>query len=154
MSTLSNLIASAEGEISLLFHKLPAVVKQYEAEALHITTVIKTAMASPDAAIIEQALIQLIPGTWETKTIEAISKALGIAIPLITNAQANSGGTILQLAESIVKYLQTLSPAMQNSGLLKLLSGILQSLEGSGLSESEADGAAWVVFAKNKVATA
>jgi hypothetical protein len=149
--SLNTLIKNAEAEISLLWHKMPETVKTYEAEALHVCNAVKAALGTREAAAIEAILGQLIPGGWEAKVVIVINSALNVAIPLITNATANSNSSVLAWAESLVLYLQNLSPKMQHSGLLKLLSGIFQALD-PALTEVESDTAAQVVYAKSTLA--
>ena len=151
-SKFSTLIQAAEADFMLLFHKLPDVVKTYESQGLHICEQIKAALASPEAGIIEQVLATMIPGNWETTVVEDVTKALGIAIPLITNQQAHSQGTVIENAAALVDYLKTLSPKMQHAGLLKLLSGLFQALDPS-LTELETDTSAQIVYAKSVAAT-
>jgi hypothetical protein len=144
---LEEVITWGEAVLDKLFKKIPTIVKQYGTEAISICNTIKTALASPDAAAIETALAQLIKGNWESEVITAIEKALIIAIPELT-ALTTITGTAVDYAAAFVKFLQGLSPKMQRSGLLKLLSSIFQAIDPS-LSEVEADTAAQVAYAKS-----
>ena len=148
MTEATKIINWAEIEVAKLFKELPVVVKQYGNEALQVCNSIKTAMASPEAAVIETALEQMIPGAaiWVPTVATTISKALGIAIPLITEVEANANESVTDQALALVKYLQGLSPKMRNAGLLKLLSGIFQGIDPT-LTEVEADTAAQTVYA-------
>ena len=147
---LNKVINWGEAEIKLLFEQMPVVVKTYETEGLYVCNQIKNALSSPTGALIESALTQIIPGTWSVIVIQDIRKALGVAIPAITNIQANSNGTVIETAYQFVQYLKGLSPKMQNACVLKLLSGMFQALD-PNLNEAAADTAAQVVYAKSIV---
>jgi len=146
-TTEIKIIDWVEVEEAKLLKVIPVVVKQYGNEGLTVCNAVKTALASPEEAIIVAALKQMIPGAgvWLPAVIAAISKAVGVAIPLITNVLADDNAPIEDQALAFVKYLQTLSPKMKNAGLLKLLSGIFQALDPT-LSEVEADGAAQIAY--------
>ena len=138
----------AEVEIAKLFKEIPGVVKQYGNEALQVCNAVKAALASPTAAAIEAALAQMIPGAsvWEPAVIAAIEKAIGVAVPLITNVELHASLPVPEQAKALVTYLQGLSPFMQHAGLLKLLSGMFMTLK-PGMSEVEADTAAQTAYA-------
>jgi len=157
MNKLQEFIDWDKVELEKLFKVVPVVAKTYGPQALHVCETVKASLASPEAAVIEAALAQMIPGAgvWESAVIAAISKALGVAIPMITQIDANaaSGESLNAQALALVKYLQTLSPFMQHAGLLKLMSGLFLALDPK-LTEVETDTAAQTLYAvaKNQAA--
>lgn len=150
MNELKRIIAWAQLEEQKLIHLIPAVVKQYGNEALHICETIKAALAKPQAVAIETALEQMLPAVWVPTVIAALSKALGTAIPLLTNVEAHADATPTDQAEALIAYLQAQSPKMQHAGLLKLLSSIFMSIDPS-LTEIEADTAAQTAYAHSTI---
>jgi len=146
MNEAQKVIAWSEAEFVKIFHNLPAIVKQYGAEGLHVTAVIKQALASPEAAGVLAELQQMFPGSWEAETVQIIEKAIGVAVPELNALVLVGGGTVDILAQ-FVGWVKTLSPKMQHSAILKLLSAMFQALDPS-LSEVASDTAAQIVYTK------
>jgi len=153
MTEATKIIDWSKVELEKLFKVVPVVVKTYGPQALEVCNTIKAALQTPEAALIEDAIEHMIPGAgvWEAAIVTAISKALGVAIPMITKIDANAatGESLNAQALQLVQYLQTLSPFMQHAGLLKLLSGLFLALD-SKLTELETDSAAQTLYAVSK----
>jgi len=132
-------------EAAKLTKEIPAVVKLYGNEGLSVCNQIKALLASPTVQLIEVGVQVLIPGTWEATVIAAITKAVGIAIPMLTELVANSGESLDSQAVAFVQYLQTLSPKLRNAAIMKFLSCIFMALDPS-LIEVEADDAAQLAY--------
>ena len=145
---MNKILNWAETEWHEIEQEEPKVVNEYGPQVLGIMDKIKTAMASPTAAVIEAALGQMISGSWEGKVITVLTEALGIAIPAVTGITANANATPVQQASAFVTFLEGLSPKMKNAAIFKLASGIFQAIDPK-LSEVNADTAAQIVYAKS-----
>lgn len=146
MTELRKILNWTDAEVHKLFHALPAIIKKYGTEALHITQQLKAALTSPAGVAVETALEQIIPGKWEAEVIAVVTKALNIAIPGITGVVEHQDLPVIKQGEAFVDWLKGLSPSMQHAGLIKLLSGIFMALD-PNLTEVGADTAAQTLYA-------
>src|SRR5882724_7784016 len=110
MSKLKQIINWAGVEFHKLFTTVPAVVKQYGNEALHVVETVKGALLTPTAISIEAAIAQILPSAWEQNVLTAVGKAISVTIPALTNITAHADMPADQQAAELIKYLQTLSP--------------------------------------------
>lgn len=148
MSFIHRLLNHIGDFLHRLVNALPKIVKEYGPKLLHVGNQIKTALNSKEAHLIEAALDQLIPGTWDEEVIAAINKGLAVAVPGLTGIVEHSDLATVDQAKAFVAYLQGLSPKMQNAALLKLISSILMVLD-PDMTEVEADLAAQALYSKS-----
>ena len=128
-----------------LMQHLPAIVKKYGDEGIYICNQIKKFLASPEATLVEAMLAEVIPGSWEASVVTGLTKAVSIALPLITGIEDHANLSLAKQVEALLAYLRTLSPKMQHAAIGKLLSQLFQAIDPS-IPEVNADTAAQIVY--------
>lgn len=148
MNFIHRILQGISHFVTNIIHNLPAEIKRYGPELLHVGTAIKGILASPTGLAAEAILASIFGGPVVGASVEIIQKGLAIAIPGITGIIEHADLAPADQAAELIKYLQAQSPKMRNAGLLKLLSSLIQSIKPE-MSEVEADLAAQALYAKS-----
>lgn len=135
----------------LLFGDAEKIILSNADIAIHISSVVEFILKNPAT----EFALSLVPGPVGImiRSIEPkILSVIDTVVQAITEEQACSKLTTAKdRIDCFIKYLGSLPAVQKNAILAKFSSLILQALEGSGTSESDADTAAQMRFKQLKM---